>query len=58
VTGTCESCGRDGEELHAVRRVYVTPADWDTPGSSRTLADVEHWCFACCTQYPHEDAAE
>jgi len=31
-TGRCESCGRDGEELEPVHRVYVTPESWDTEG--------------------------
>ena len=56
MTGTCESCGRDGEELVAVRRIYVTPAAWDEPGSTRTLDTVEQWCVPCCTHYPHEPA--
>ncbi len=50
---TCESCGATDEELHPVRRMYVTPADWDTDGSEVTLPDTERWCFACCTMYPH-----
>ena len=54
VQGTCDSCGRDGEELTAVHRMYVTPETWDSPGSSRTLEDIEHWCYACRTHYPHE----
>jgi hypothetical protein len=33
--------------------VYVTPADWDVDGSEVTMPDTEHWCFACCTMYPH-----
>jgi hypothetical protein len=32
----------------------VTPEAWDTPGSETTLPEVEHWCFACLTHYPHE----
>lgn len=55
-TGTCESCGADGEVLVAVHRTYVTPEAWDQPGSSRTLDSVERWCFSCRTHYPHEDA--
>ncbi len=54
--GTCESCGADGEELAAVHRMYVTPEAWDTPGSSRTLDEVERWCLVCLTHYPHEAA--
>ena len=52
MVATCESCGRD-EEVVRVRRLYVTPEAWDTPGK------VEHggeevWCFVCRTHYPHE----
>jgi len=54
VEGTCESCGRDGEQLRAVHRVYVTPDSWDTEGKTTRLDEVEWWCFACCTHYPHE----
>ncbi len=52
----CTSCGRDDEELAAVHRVYVTPEAWDTPGRVDVQDEVEHWCFACRTQYPHEAA--
>ena len=41
------------EEVYAVHRQYVTPADWDTPGREVTLDAVERWCFSCCTHYPH-----
>jgi hypothetical protein len=51
--GTCDSCGRDGEQVTTVHRMYVTPAAWDTPGSERVLDDTERWCFACLTHYPH-----
>ncbi len=50
---TCESCGAVDDELHTVHRMYVTPADWDTDGSSVTVPGTEQWCFACCTMYPH-----
>ena len=52
----CENCAREDDDLSAVRRVYVTPESWDTPGSSKTAADVELWCFSCRSQYPHEAA--
>ncbi len=55
VPAACTSCGRD-DELSAVHRVYVTPEAWDTPGRADVQDEVEHWCFACRTQYPHEDA--
>ncbi len=54
---TCESCGAADDELHTVRRMYVTPADWDTDGSEVTMPDTEQWCFACCTMYPHAPSA-
>lgn len=37
-----------------VHRVYVVPEAWDTPGKVDVQDEVEHWCFACRTQYPHE----
>jgi hypothetical protein len=52
-TSTCESCGGDADQLHAVRRKYVTVASWDQEGSERVVDDVERWCFACLTHYPH-----
>ena len=54
----CENCAREDDELVLVRRVYVTPDSWDTPGSSRTQPGTELWCFSCRTQYPHEPADE
>ncbi len=54
VPATCESCGAVDDQLYAVRRRYVTPAEWDTPARDVTLPDVEQWCFSCCTHYPHE----
>ena len=50
----CESCGRDDEPTTQVRRLYVTPEAWDTPGSTKVVEDVEHWCFVCLSHYPHE----
>lgn len=52
----CDSCGVEEAVLHAVRRKYVTVADWDREGSERVLDEVERWCFACLTHYPHEPA--
>jgi thymidine kinase len=51
-SGTCESCGSDEVVAH-VRRVYVTPASWDTAERVRAGGD-EWWCFACRTHYPHQ----
>jgi hypothetical protein len=52
-TSTCESCGAADEQLFAVHRQYITPAEWDTPGREVTLEEIEHWCYSCCTHYPH-----
>ena len=42
------------EELVLVKRVYVTPASWDTPDADARIVDeTERWCVSCCTQYPH-----
>ena len=56
MAGTCDSCGRDGEEVEPVRRTYVVPEAWDTQGSETTLDEVEQWCFPCRTHYPHQPA--
>jgi hypothetical protein len=53
MTGRCESCGRDDEELTQVRRLYLTPESWDTPEKVER-GDLEVWCFVCRTHYPHE----
>jgi len=52
-TGVCESCGSADEVLVRVRRFYVTPEAWDTPGSVKE-GDEESWCFACRSHYPHQ----
>jgi hypothetical protein len=57
VPGTCASCGRHDEDTTAIYRVYVTPEAWDTPGRVTRLDEVEQWCFACRSSYPHEDAS-
>lgn len=54
--GECENCGREDADLAAVHRCYVVPETWDQPGSSKTMPEVERWCFSCRTQYPHEPA--
>jgi hypothetical protein len=56
-TGRCESCGRDGEELAPVHRVYVTPESWDTEGKVDVVDEVEEWCFVCRSHYPHQDVS-
>lgn len=52
----CDNCARPDAELAPVRRVYVVPEAWDTPGSVTRLDDVEQWCWSCRSQYPHDPA--
>jgi len=54
MTGECDNCAREDDELVAVHRVYVTPESWETQRSSTTVEDVERWCFSCRSMYPHE----
>jgi hypothetical protein len=54
----CENCGFVDEELVLVRRVYVTPPSWDTPGSETVVPEPELWCVSCCSQYPNEPYPE
>jgi hypothetical protein len=51
---TCDSCGADADQLQAVHRKYVTPGSWDQDQAERVVDEVERWCFACLTHYPHE----
>ena len=53
-SGPCDSCGAQADDLAAVRRVYVTPAAWDTDEKVEVLEEVERWCFPCRSQYPHQ----
>jgi hypothetical protein len=50
----CDNCAIADADLIAVRRVYLIPAAWDTPASQQVVADVEHWCVSCWSQYPNE----
>jgi hypothetical protein len=52
--GRCESCGDQATDLTTVRRLYITPEDWDRERQVRPAADPEDWCFVCLTMYPHE----
>ncbi len=52
--GACDSCGRDDEPTTEVRRIYITPAAWDTEEKVTKAADTEAWCDVCRTHYPHE----
>ena len=53
-TGTCDSCGSI-EEVFVVRRVYVTPEDWDTEGKVEPATGTEVWCYTCRVHYPHQE---
>jgi len=55
-TKHCDSCGRDepDDDVVAVHRVYVTPPAWDAEERVEVVAEVEQWCFACRTHYPHQ----
>ncbi len=49
--GTCDNCGSDQESRRPVRRVYLVP-------DAVTLEEVEQWCSACRSQYPHAEPDE
>ncbi|HZJ27246.1 MAG TPA: hypothetical protein VFF40_09595 [Acidimicrobiia bacterium] len=51
---SCGNCATPDDALVEVRRVYITPETWDTPGSRQVLEEVERWCISCVSQYPHE----
>lgn len=51
---TCDSCGVTDERTTEVRRVYVTPAAWDTEAKVAPAEGTEHWCDACLLHYPHQ----
>jgi hypothetical protein len=48
---TCDSCGADEPRLLPVRRVYLATGEG---GVAQVQPDVEEWCMACLSQYPHE----
>ena len=50
----CENCGTPVDELVVVRRVYLVPPSWDTPGTETVVAEPERWCVSCVSQYPCE----
>jgi hypothetical protein len=41
-----------------VHRIYATPESWEAPATVQRLDEVEHWCFACLSHYPHERVDE
>ena len=50
---TCDSCGRDQEEVVEVVRLYVVTEAWDQEPSITEAEGTERWCFPCRTHYPH-----
>ena len=54
----CESFGGTASDVAPVHRVYVTPAAWDTEERVEVLDEVEGWCSACRSQYPHQELAD
>lgn len=52
--GVCDSCGRDDEPTTVVRRLYITPASWDTEAKVTKATQTEQWCAVCQTHYAHE----
>jgi hypothetical protein len=52
----CDSCGRTGEHVDAVHRVYVTPEQWDQEGKVEVVDETEAWCIVCQSHYPHQPA--
>lgn len=50
----CDSCGRDGDPVRRVHRLYVTPETWDQERKVEVDDEVEAWCVACQTHYPHQ----
>ena len=53
----CDSCGGTAADIAPVHRVYVTPAAWDTEERVEVVDEVEAWCSACRSQYPHQELA-
>ena len=51
---SCASCGAPGDDLQAVRRIYlIVDADGRVTGSETQEAG-ERWCRSCRALYPHE----
>jgi len=50
---TCSNCGRPGDGLEEVRRVYVTVDDGGRVTGSQTMDGAERWCLSCRSLYPH-----
>ena len=63
---TCESCGRDENEVTKVQRVYLVADDTGTERSpaeieasaTPTAGDIEMWCASCCATFPNTVVTE
>ena len=57
-TGTCENCGDTECDLTEVHRVYLpfreNPENGPGLEEPVVMDELELWCFACCTQFPHQ----
>ncbi|MGE3619565.1 MAG: hypothetical protein AB7L84_03790 [Acidimicrobiia bacterium] len=52
--GDCASCGDRDVAVAAVRRLYITPEDWDVEGRVEVVDEAELWCDSCRATYPHD----
>ena len=52
----CRSCGRSGDLLEEVRRVYLRLDGQGRLVATETAAEDEPWCPTCRALYPHRRA--
>lgn len=60
-SGTCQSCGQpDCDDLVTLQRIYLRPGRGAGEGEAEVLRtdDIERWCAACRTHYPHQVVSE
>ncbi|MCO5318295.1 MAG: hypothetical protein M9942_07640 [Microthrixaceae bacterium] len=61
---TCQSCGRDGETVTKVQRMYLADSGPEHAGDRRephqldpasppVAGEIELWCASCCGTFPH-----
>lgn len=54
-TGTCQSCGQgDCDDLVTLQRLYLRAGRGDGEAEVLRTDDIERWCAACRTHYPHQ----
>jgi len=57
--GACESCGEVGcDDLVTLQRLYVQPDRDGADAIVFRVDDIERWCAACRTHYPHQLVSE